>query len=661
MNQRFDKTSRYIFIVLLAILVLLIVMYLMFDVNILLAMLVFVFMACLLFYIVYYISRNNEDNLRKVEDGISRGLRNSFEYAKVGSLMYDENYNIIWMNSYLEAQELNKGGLKLLSWLPEVDELISNKTDTVKVRLDNKVYSILKIDNEPLLLFKDITESEELNDRYRKEKVVVGVIHFDNYEESTFYQDEQTISFINTTVRQPVLDWCVSHGMIVKSLRSYRLFVVLNETIYDEIVATRFDILNTVRKASKDADVTITLSMGFASGSSNFGELDDMSNELLNLAQSRGGDQVATRVKGRDVKYYGGSSLAIEKRSKVRVRIMTHTLKDLIQKSSNVIICGHKEMDADCVGSMICMSRIAQSFFKETSIILKSGGLENIISNTIDLYRDELEQRHSFITENEAMNQLTDDTLVIMMDHHYYQTSNAENLLQQAKKIAIIDHHRRVADLGINPVFVYVETAASSACELALEFIPYLSSKVNFTAKEANIMYLGINIDTNYLKVRTGARTFNVLASLRQMGADPAECTELSKEPFDMFKMRNKLVNSAESYNDKILISAVDDNNVYNRSIISQAADELLEIKNIQAVFVIARIASNVVAVSARSGSDFNVQIIMEQMNGGGHLNAAAAQRKNEEMDKIREELVAILDNSYMEVQTDESNIVERR
>jgi c-di-AMP phosphodiesterase-like protein len=657
MNQKFDKVSKYIFIIALIILSLLIVLYFVFEINILLSMLVFVVMTTLVFYVTFYTSKINEENMKQVEDIVENSLKSSYAFAEVGSLIYDDNYNIIWMNSFLQSRQLNKGNLKLLTWLPELDELISNETDKVKINLDEKIYLVSRTDTEPLLVFKDITEKERLAKLYRKEKIVVGVIHFDNYEESTFYQDEQNISFINTTVRQPVLDWCVSHGMIVKSLRSYRLFVVLNETIYDEILATRFDILNTVRKASKDAEVAITLSMGFANGSSNFGDLDNMANELLNLAQSRGGDQVATRTKGKDVKYYGGSTLAIEKRSKVRVRIMTHTLKDLIQKSSNVIICGHKESDADCVGSMLCISRIAQSFNKETSMIIKSGGLENIISETINLYKNELEQRHNFITENEAMNQLTDDTLVIMMDHHYYMQSNGENILQKAKKIAIIDHHRRIADLGINPLFVYVETAASSTCELVMEFIPYLTNKVNFTSSEANVMYLGINIDTGNFKVRTGARTFNVLATLRQLGADPGECTELLKEPFKTFKMRNKLVNSAEGYNDTILISAVDDNVIYNRSIISQAANELLEVKKIQAVFVVAKISSNTVAVSARSNGEFNVQLIMEQMNGGGHLNAAAVQRKNQGINEIRDELVEALNKSYLEGINDEINI----
>jgi len=657
MNQKFDKLSRYIFIVSLIILALLVFLYFVFEINILIAMLVFVIMTSLVFYVTFYTSKLNEENMANVENMVEKNLKKSYDFAEVGSLIYDENYNIVWMNSFLESRDLNRSNLKLLTWLPELDELISNKTDKVKINLDEKIYLVVRIDNDPLLVFKDITEKERLAKLYRKEKIVVGVIHFDNYEESTFYQDEQTISYINTTVRQPVLDWCVSHGMIVKSLRSYRLFVVLNETIYDEILATRFDILNTVRTASKDADASITLSMGFANGSSSFGELDNMANDLLNLAQSRGGDQVATRTKGKDVKYYGGSTLAIEKRSKVRVRIMTHTLKDLIQKSSNVIICGHKEADADCVGSMLCMSRIAQSFNKETSMILKSGGVENIISDTIELYKDELEQRHNFITENEAINQLTDDTLVIMMDHHYYLQSNGESILQQAKKVAIIDHHRRIADLGINPVFVYVETSSSSTCELVMEFIPYLTNKVNYTAKEANIMYLGINIDTSNFKVRTGSRTFNVLATLRQIGADPVVCTELLKEPLDSFKMRNKLVNAAESYNETILISTVDDNKVYNRSIISQAANELLEIKDIQAVFVIAKIASNTIAVSARSNSDFNVQLIMEQMDGGGHLNAAAVQVKNQEAEEVKNRLIEVLDKNYLEGINDESNI----
>ncbi|SJZ37650.1 DHH family phosphoesterase [Anaerorhabdus furcosa] len=644
---------------LLVIQVILIVFFkLMWDINIILSALITAIEIAMLVILF----KTYEKDLEETNHGITRVLgteaKEAFLFGETGMLAYDDNYVISWMSEIFEERGFNRVGKKLLVWLPETDDLISGKAEEVEIKLDNHIYLVHRKEDAKVLFFKDITETKMFKDAYEDEQIVVGLINLDNYEESTRYEDEKLTSSINNSIRQPVVEWCKQHGLLLRRLKNDRYMVVLNESLFKGLVENRFSILNTVRRASQELDVSITLSMAFARGTSNFEELDEMVVQLLDLAQSRGGDQVAIRRAGEDVKFFGGSSEAIEKRSRVRVRIMANTLKDLIQKSGNVIICCHKEADFDCMGGAIAMSRIVQAYGKGCCIIAKTGGIEEKLSGVIEKNKAELLEHHQFVTENEAINQYRDDTLVIMVDHHSLKQSNGSHLLENAKKIAIFDHHRRSADLEINPILVYIEAGASSTSELVSEFIPYLSNRIELNELEANIMYAGMIIDTNRFKVRTGTRTFEAAGMLRSLGADPLVVDEYLKDTYAEFTMKSIIMNNCEQYEKGIIIAPVTDK-VVSRSMMSQVADNILQIKDIQASFVIAMINENQVAISARSRGKVNVQRIMENMHGGGHLTAAALQREGKDVVELKNELIDAISRYFEEVEGNESNPTE--
>lgn len=591
--------------------------------------------------------------------GITRVLgaeaKDAFIFGETALISYDDSYIITWMSELFEERGINRVGKKLLAWLPEADDLISGKSEQVEIELDKHVYLVHRKEDAQVLFFKDITEEKLYREAYESEQVVIGLINLDNYDESTRYEDEQVTASINTSIRQPVVDWCKNHGILFRRLKSDRYIVVLNERIFKDLINDRFSILNVVRRASQDLDVSITLSMAFARGTNNFDELDEMVVQLMDLAQSRGGDQVAIRRFGEDVKYFGGSSEAVEKRSRVRVRIMANTLKDLIQKANNVIICGHKESDFDCMGAAIAMSRIVQAYGKHCCIIAKTGGVEEKLAAVLEMNKDEIQDRHFFVTEGEAMNQLRDDSLIIMVDHHNVKQSNGSLVLEKAKRIAIFDHHRRSANLEINPLLVYIEAGASSTSELITEFVPYLSNRIEISEVEANIMYTGVLIDTNRFKVRTGTRTFEAASMMRSWGADPLVTDEYLKDTYSEFELKSMILNNCEQYEKGIVIAPVDDRLV-SRSIMSQVADSILQIKDEQASFVIAKTSENQVAISARSRGKVNVQIIMENMKGGGHLTAAALQREGASVVELKNELIDSISRYFEEVEESESN-----
>ena len=617
--------------------------------------------------IVWIVMRFQRDKMAKDID-ISRILghdaKDALVFGEVGIITYDEQYNATWINDFLESRNIHVVGKKLTSWIPEISELFSGAVDEIKAR-DGEgqyIYEISRKENGQVLYVRDITKLETITQRFKDDGVVAGLLQLDNYMEIQQYEDEGTMATINTQLRQPLVEWAGKYGMFIRRLRSDRFLVILNEAIFADVVKDKFSILNTIRKNAEDIDVSITLSMSFARGTEDFRLLDSMVNDLLELAQSRGGDQAAVKKYGESVKYYGGNSEAREKRSKVRVRVMSQAIKEAIMEANRIFIIGHSTMDFDCMGSALCMSRLATAYGKECYVVSLSGGIEYQLNEALKEFSDKLEGRHRFISDADASKMIESDDLLIAVDHHNPKQTGAPLTLHEANRIIVIDHHRRSEDFIGNPLLVYVESSASSVCELATEFLPYQNNKVDISEEEATLMYVGILVDTNRFKMRTGSRTFEAAAYLKNLGVDPILAENMLKEDFDDFEAKTSIMKYAQKYAGNMIIAAVDNRKTTNRTLMSQAADSLLNIKGIEASFVIGNIEDGRVAVSARSKGVVNVQIIMEKMHGGGHFTAAALQRENCKVTEIRDELQSMIDEYLKEQEEDtddESNSVK--
>lgn len=655
MQQKMSRIKQIVFVALAIQLAVIILLQLIFKINILPGILVLIVEALITVYLLDYFQSANEEESIGLEKYLGGSYAEAYLVGGVGMMNYDENYVITWQSELFKERGLDRIGSKLLTWLPEANDIISGETEKVSVTIDQYVYEVSKRENAPTIFFKDITLLNKYRGKYNEEHVVLGLASFDNYEESTMYADDADIANINATIRTPLNEYFQKFGVFLRRLNNNRYLLVLNEKIYREIAADRFSILNIVRKASQKAEVSITLSMAFAKGSSNFAELDETVTKLMDLAQTRGGDQVAIQVVGEDVKYFGGSTEAAEKRSRVRVRVMAHALRDLIQHSSNVIICGHKNADFDCIGSAICLSKMASAFNKPVSIIAKTGGIEEKLDAAMKGNEKELAEDIKFVTEGEAINQLKDDTLVIMTDHHNILQSNGAKLLEMAERIVVIDHHRRSTDMGVKPILIYIEAGASSTCEILTEMIPFVSSKVDISELEATFMLAGMTIDTRKWRERTGVRTYDAASALRKLGADPQVAYDYLKDTYDEFVLKSAIMNASERYPDGIVIAAVENEKI-TRSIMSQVADSLLSIQDVKAAFVIAQDKSTGInSISARSNGEINVQAIMEAMHGGGHMTAAATQRKDATVKELKEELINIIEQQKKEAE-DESD-----
>lgn len=597
------------------------------------------------FGVVYFsLDSINSQSNKEIEQGVDSAYKEVLNHGDVGILTYDENYEITYMSNFFESRNFNHLGEKLLNWLPELQDMLENEANTQTVIINDEKFSVNKIDKKPVLTFKNITNEYDLNKRLNDDALVLGLLSYDNYDELTMSEDD--LSYINSNIKVPVIEYFKNFGVTYKTLKNNTLLLIMNEAIFEKIREDRFSILNKVRNLSKEGNTDVTLSMAFAKGSDNYEELDESVSSLLELAQTRGGDQVVVRKVGEDAMFYGGTSEAREKQSKTKVRVTANSIKDLISKSSNIIIAGHKEMDADCVASALIMSNISQSLGKPTYVVCKSGGIEPMIYDVMSKYSKVLEAKHHFVSESDAMDILNDNSLVIMVDHHMASQSNCSNILKQAKRIIILDHHRRKADLDVTPIMLYIEAAASSACEITSELLPYFGKSIEISPEEANIMYLGLIIDTDHFRMRTGSRTFDVAKQLRRYGANPMLCDEMAQEPYNNVVQRSNIINNAKLYKKDIVISSVNEG-VFSRTLASQACDVMVKAKGVEAAFVICNTDKDEVVISARSKGRVNVQVIMEQMHGGGHMTAAGLQATGISVAKLEAELLKVLDEYF--------------
>ncbi|NCB33421.1 MAG: DHH family phosphoesterase [Erysipelotrichia bacterium] len=658
MQQKMASLKRWMALAIIVQAALLVIFRMGLDKGIMSATVILIAEAAALYFCFDRFESMMENTSTGVRDVLGDAAKDAYLFGEIGMVFYDDSHIITWMSDLFDQRGINRVGRKILVWLPEAEPLLNGDTDRTKVQLDDRMYEITRKEDEQVLFFRDVTDLEHYQVSYDEERAVIGMASLDNYEESTQYEDESVVSAINVAVRSPLTDYCKDHGILCKRVNNYRYFLVLNEKIFSDISADHFSVLNTVRRAAQKQEVSITLSMAFARGIAKYTELDDTVARLMDLAQSRGGDQVAVQKAGEDVIYFGGSTEATEKRSRVRVRVMAHTFRELISRSSNVIICGHREMDFDCMGSAIGMARIAETLHKPSVIIAKTGGIEEKLNAALHANSKQLNEEVRFVTEGEALNQLQDNTLVIMVDHHSIKQSNGSKVLESAKKIAIVDHHRRTAEMGIKPVLVYIEAGASSGSELITELFPYVSNSLEISDIDATIMLAGMTIDTNRFRTRTGSRTFDAASSLRKLGADPLLVDEYLKDSYEEFNTKANAMADCRNIGRGVVICAVKDK-VLTRSVMSQIADEILEIQSVEAAFVIANDSDDETAISARSNGKVNVQVIMEKMKGGGHMTAAAMQRPRCSVDALQKELQQNIEDYFKEAETDESNIDE--
>ncbi len=472
-----------------------------------------------------------------------------------------------------------------------------------------------------LVFFYDITNYENLKDRYNDEKTCVCRINIDNYDELIASTAPEKRMDISTRVDKAIRQWASKISGSINKLNNSQYIMYFQNYYVSGMIENKFAILDEVRQIETEADFPMSLSIGIGVGGKNLVVTEDYANAAMDLALGRGGDQAVIK-RGSKIEYYGGKLQTVEKGNKGKSRVVAHALKQLIEQSKRVVIMGHTNPDMDCFGAALGIYRLCIMYGREAYIVL------NEINDSLEaIYRQAREtDTYNFINNKKAESITDKETLVVLVDTHRPSYAENANLFTLTDKVVVIDHHRRAEDCIENATLSYIESYASSAAELVSEIIQYAAPKKTLVKLEAEALLAGMTIDTNRFAVKTGVRTFEAAAWLRRAGADTTEVKRFFQTNLDAFKVRAKSIAAAEFQDNGIATSISEGCNEGAQVLNSQVADELLNIRGVRASFVAGRTETGKTVISARSLGELNVQVIMEKLGGGGHLTTAGAQ-----------------------------------
>lgn len=608
----------------------------------------------LLIYFIFQVNHKIKQETEEYISTLSYRVKKVGEEAlmemPIGIMLINDDYYIEWTNPFIAScfNEDTLVGRSLYDVADAVIPLIKQEVETEIISLHDRKFRVIHKPEERLLYFFDVTEQAEIEKMYNDERTVLAYIYLDNYEELTQGMDDQTKSSLNSLVTSILNKWATNNGVFLKRVSSERFIAVFSEHILLLLEKGKFTILDEVRETTSKQNVPLTLSIGVGTGLSSLPELGAQAQSSLDLALGRGGDQVAIKQPNGKVKFYGGKTNPVEKRTRVRARVISHALKELVVESDKVLIMGHKNPDMDAIGSAIGILKVAQMNKRDGFIVFN----KNEIDTGVQRLMDEIKQNEAlysrFISPEQAYEIASDDTLLVVVDTHKPSLVIDEKLLNRIENVIVIDHHRRGEEFIKNPLLVYMEPYASSTAELVTELLEYQPKNGKIQMLEATALLAGIIVDTKSFTLRTGARTFDAASYLRSRGADTVLVQKFLKEDINTYIKRAKIIENVYFYRDGIVISKGKEDVYCDQVLIAQAADTLLTMDGVSASFVISKKTDHTVGISARSLGEINVQVIMEQLEGGGHLTNAATQLYDIPMDEAENMLTNAIDE-YLE------------
>ena len=569
----------------------------------------------------------------------------------------EKNGNIVFKNKKFIDEFVNIDiNNYLTDILKDVKAELNNNEQKEKIvdeiKIDKKTYMIygeympLKEDNAITIYFMDNTKLADLEEEVDEKDSYMGLIMIDNYEEVIQRMPDEEKPQVTANIEKCIYDWVTENdGLILKAERDTFVGIFEKENI-KEIEEKKFEILDSIKEEQLFEKTPFTLSIAMSNEGKNNAEKYKSAQSALDIVLGRGGDQAVVREEQK-YNFFGGRTQEVEKRTKVKARIVSHALEDLMKEADDIIIMGHSNSDIDCIGSGIGLYRLAKTLDKEAHIVNESYGtsLEDFMDH---LNKDE-EYKNVLIGKNEAISKISENTLLIVVDTHKKNYVEVPELLEEANKTVIIDHHRRSTDYIENATLTFQEVYASSTAELVTEIIEYAQTPIELSEFEAEALYAGIMMDTKAFTFKTGVRTFEAAAYLRKCGVDIIKVKKWFQSDLETYNKISGIVANSEMVYDTIAIATYDETDKNANIVCAKAADELLTISNITASFVIGKLGDKV-CISGRSIGDINVQIILEKLGGGGHITLAGAQIEGMDIDEVKQELINRINEYFSEI-----------
>lgn len=492
------------------------------------------------------------------------------------------------------------------------------------------------------LIFTEDTELKKTAKAYAQSKPVVAMVATDSADEIYRSYKESEYAEIISDIGRIAENWFSEYNCVFRTLSSGRALAVMREAELQKMIAKKFNVMEQVRSYTyHGASVGITLSIGIGRGET-LGDAESEARQALDMALGRGGDQTAMKNSDETYRFFGGVSKGVEKRTKVRTRVVASAIAELIRGCDNVLVMGHKFSDLDCIGAAVGVCAAAGAFGKSAKIVTYE---KTSLATPLMEYMKAQSDGDLFIHPDLARHTITEKTLLFVVDTHKADFTEEPEIYEKAPSVVVIDHHRKTVDYIQNAVIFYHEPHASSACEMVTELLQYMQRKPIIGAVQANALLAGIMLDTKEFALRTGVRTFEAAAYLRARGADTVTVKSFFNSSMENKKLRGQVVLNAQSYRN-CAVSVADIKHKDIRIISAQAADELLTVSDVSASFVLFE-TGDTANISARSMGKVNVQLIMEALGGGGHQTMAAAQLPNTDLSEARQMLKKAIDDYY--------------
>ncbi len=597
----------------------------------------------------YYKTRHEKllFRVKTVTDELTFSEGKAFEILTIPCVVIEKDGTIIWFNDSFKgtfkiSDDISVSNLKELLRKNGIDKLLEGRGHKLKTGgMYFSVYSSeIKVDEDDiyLLYFIDETELRLTEKEFIDTRPSIMLTVVDNADEIYTDFKESDCAAIFSKTEQMIEQWVGAYGGLCRKYSNVRMLVFLEERSLQRMISDKFSILDKIREFTYDGKSTdLTLSIGIGH-EKDLSESNNSAKQALDMAQSRGGDQVAIKD-GTQYNFYGGVSSGREKKNKVKTRIIANTMAEIIRGSSNVLIMGHRFSDFDAFGSAVGMQCIVSHFGKECNIVVNRKN--TLATPLIDLFIEE-KGEDIIISPEKALSKKGNDTLVIVVDTHKADFTDCPELIDSRGKTVVIDHHRKSVDYIENSVLFYHMPNSSSASEMVTEIAQYIDAKPVLDKFSSLALFSGIMLDTRNFILRAGVRTFEAAAYLRSRGASTVESKKLFSNDMGIFRSRNAIIDEAETYRECAL--SVASEGIENiRLVTSQAADEMLNIEGIKASFVLYYNVDGV-NISARSYGEMNVQLIMEALGGGGHQTMSACQIADIDMDNALIKLKGAID-----------------
>ncbi|CDR83278.1 Putative signalling protein [Lactobacillus delbrueckii subsp. lactis] len=627
-----------------------------FGVALLLVLIVDVFWVV---FGVYILAKNTNNYAANLSYRIKRGEQEAMIKMPLGILLYDESRHIQWVNPYLQLYLGDKDAIgKTITAVDRklgklVEEALEAQTSESKVvKWGDHQFEMVVQDSIGVIYLLDITRYADLADKYRAERLAIGQIFVDNYDELSERMHDQELARTSTYLQTTLNDYAKKFKAYLKRIDEDHFLLLAHLQDLEAMEEDKFSVLDKIRLETSRNNTPLTLSVGIAYGGESLRKIANQAQANLDLALGRGGDQVVLRELGQVARFYGGKSNPMEKRTRVRARMVSQALGELFKDVDQVFVQGHQRPDMDSVGSGIGVVKIARLHGAKAHFLLDTAHCNYDVDRLVKKMQAADPQLDLFVSPDEANAVATDNSLLVMVDHSKYSITYDQRLYDRLRnRIVVIDHHRRGEEFPENPMLTYVEPYASSASELVTEMVEYQQPAEDnrvLTNLEATAMLAGITVDTKEFSLRTGTRTFDAASYLRSIGADSSVVSELLKEDISSFLVKSHLVASLQMLRPKMAVMQGPEDKVIDPILTAQAADMALDLEGVSASFAFTRRSGDKVGISARSMGHINVQVIMEKLGGGGHLSNAATQIKDITVKEASQRLLAAIDE-YLE------------